>query len=355
MSGIGMQILPFRGMPDWIARSGMGRAAIAIGLTLVSTAILIMFAGADPLAAYGAMARGAFGSMDRLAYGLNKATPLILCGVGVSLCFRAKVINIGGEGQIALGGLCAAWAALAWPIANPILAVSTAMAAGAVGGMAWAVIAATIHIARGVNEVLVTLLMNFVAALLVAEALHGPFGEAGAGFPQSALLATQYRLPLLISGSDLNVGIFLACAVAAAGHVILRHTTYGFRLRVFGESRTAAAYAGFSPARTTIGVMALAGGLAGLAGAIEILGIHYRLIEGFSRGFGFNAIAVALLASLNPAAVIPAGLFFGFLEAGTLAMQRQVGVPFSLVIVIQGLVMLLALGAMGGSYLKSGR
>jgi general nucleoside transport system permease protein len=325
-----------------ILASPAGRAGIAVALALLCAGLLVMLAGADPLAAGRAVYLGAFGSVDRIVFGLNRATPYILCGTGVALCFRARIINIGGEGQIALGGLCAAWAAFAFPSAGPL----AALGGGVLGGMAWAILAAVIHVGRGVNEVVVTLLMNFIAALIVEEALHGPLGETGAGFLQSPLLPDAYALPKLLAKTDLHAGILIAIAVALAGQILLRRTSWGFALRVFGESRRAAAYAGFSAAGLTIGIMALAGALAGLAGAIEVLGIHRRLIDGFSHGFGFNAIAVALLATLEPWAVIPAGLFFGFLEAGTAAMQRQVGVPSSLVIVTQGLTMLYVLAAM---------
>lgn len=292
---------------------------------------------------------GAFGSLDRLAAGLNKATPYILCGTGVALCFRARIINIGGEGQIAIGGLAATWMALTFPVAAPTLAIALAAGAGMLAGMAWSALAGLIHLTRQVHEVLTTLLLNFVAWLIVGAALHGELGEDGAGFPQSPLLANAYWLPKLVPGTDLHVGILVALAAALLVHVLLWRTTAGFALRVLGASRRAASYAGFSLVGGTMLVMLIAGGLAGLAGAIEVLGLHYRLIEGFSVGFGFNAVAIALLGALNPAAVIPAGLFFGFLEVGALAMQRQVGVPSSLVAVIQGATMLSVLAAMASS------
>jgi simple sugar transport system permease protein len=196
---------------------------------------------------------------------------------------------------------------------------------------------------RGVSEVLVTLLMNFNAWLLVAQALHGDLGEPGAGFPQSPLLTEDRWLPVLWPGTELHVGILIAVGAAVAGSLLLWRSRWGFALRVAGESSKAAQYAGFPVARNRVVVMTVAGGLAGLAGAIEVLGVHYRLIDGFSRGFGFNATAVALLAGLHPLAVIPAGLFFAFLEAGTSGMQRHIGVPSSLVTVIQGMVMLYVL------------
>ena len=221
-----------------------------------------------------------------------------------------------------------------------------ALAAGAAAGAAWAALAALIRLYRNVHEVLVTLLMNFVGVLIVSEALQGPLGEPGAGFPQSPLLARTAWMPRP-PGSDLHAGILVAIAVVVAGHALLWRTPFGFRLRVLGASVPAATYAGISTSRTLFAAMALAGSLAGLAGGVEVLGVHYRLIEGFSAGFGFNAVAIALLGGLNPIAVLPAGLFFGFLETGALAMQRSVGVPSSLVAVIQGLTMVFILCAMG--------
>jgi general nucleoside transport system permease protein len=180
--------------------------------------------------------------------------------------------------------------------------------------------------------------------------LHGPMGEVGAGFPQSPLFPEQAWLPALIPGTDLHIGIILAVIAVIVCHFGFWHTPWGFRLRLVGSTETAAAYAGVSAARGFAGVMLLAGALAGVAGAVEVLGVHYRLIQGFSQGFGFNAVAIALLASLNPAAVLPAGLFFGFLEAGALAMQREIGVPSSLIYVIQGLAMIFVLCALGISW-----
>jgi simple sugar transport system permease protein len=322
-------------------------ACIAVALALALTAALIMISGKSPLAAYWALLKGAVGSADRIAFGLNKSTPYILAGVGVALCFRARIINIGAEGQIAVGGLAASWVALHAAAWLGVVVVPLAILAAALGGAIWAAFAAVIRLKRGVHEVLCTLLLNFVGILLVSEALHGEMGEPGAGFPQSPLFEASAWLPKLLPGTDLHIGIVIAALTAVAGHALLWRTTFGFRLRLLGASPTAAAYAGVSFSRCAFAVMAIAGAVAGIAGGIEVLGVHYRLIEGFSLGFGFNAVAVALLASINPAAVLPAGLFLGFLEAGALAMQREVGVPSSLVFVIQGLMMVFVLCAFG--------
>lgn len=339
---------------DRLARFPAIRALLALCLAMLCTGGLVALAGADPVAAGRAILSGAFGSIDRIAYGLNRAALYILCATGVAICFRARIINIGGEGQIALGGLGAAWVVLGHPGAGPVVSIGLGLIGGLLGGLGWAVLAAAIHVWRRVNEVVVTLLMNFIALLLVEVALHGRLGEVGSGFLQSPALPAASSLKLLIDGTDLHVGIVVAVMVAVLAQLLLRRTSWGFAIRVLGESRQAAAYAGFSSARLTIGLMAVAGALAGVAGAIEVLGVQHRVIDGFSRGFGFNSIAVALLATLEPWATIPAGLFFAFLETGTATMQRRIGVPSSLVVVTQGLTMLFVLASLSKTWRRSG-
>lgn len=323
------------------------RALLAILLAFVVTTIPLLVAHKNPFAAYSALFSGAFGSIDQIAFAINKSTPYMLCAAGIALCFRAQVINIGAEGQIAVGAIATSWVALRFPTLPPALCVTFALLAGCATGAAWAVIAAAIRLLRGVHEVLCTLLMNFIGVLLVSEVLIGSMGEDGAGFPQSPMFDDNALLPNLIPGAELHLGFLLALVGAVAMQFVLFRTRFGFRLRILGGSRAAAAYAGVSFARGVLGVMAVSGGLAGLAGGIEVLGVHYRLIEGFSQGFGFTAVAVALLAAANPLAAIPAALFFGFLQAGSLSMQREVGVPSSIVYVIQGLSIVFVLCAMG--------
>lgn len=325
---------------------GLFAAGIAVLLAFTVAGLLILASGKNPLIAYWALLRGAFGSVDSVTFALNKSTPYILAGVGVAICFRARVINIGSEGQIAVGGIASSWIALNVTGLPSVILVPLAIAGGALAGAAWASVAAIMRLKRGVHEVLGTLLSNFVGVLLVSEALHGSMGESGAGFPQSPLFPQEAWLPPLFDGSDLHAGIMLAILAVVLCHLLLWHTPFGFRVRLLGCSDKAASYAGVSVGRTILSVMLIAGALSGIAGSVEVLGVHYRLIQGFSQGFGFNAVAVALLAALNPIAVLPAGLFFGFLEAGALAMQREVGVQSSLVYVIQGLTMVFVLCAL---------
>lgn len=328
-----------------LVRQGLvGRILLAVVLSLLCAAGLIALSGHDPLTAFAAMVAGAVGSPHQIGAALNRTTPYLLGGAGVALCFRAGIINIGAEGQIAVGGIGTAAVALALPAGAPVVAVALALAGGALAGAIWAALATAIHLGRRVHEVLATLLLNFVALLLVQQVLAGPLGQFGAGFLQSPLMPRAAWLPRL-PGIDANPGFLIALAAAALLSGLLWRTRVGFALRVAGASRPAAAYAGFSLARLTWGVMLLAGALAGIAGGIEVLGVQRRLIEGFSLGFGFKAVTVALLGALEPLAVVPAALFVGLLEAGSLSMQRQIGVPSALVAVIEGLTMLFVLAA----------
>jgi general nucleoside transport system permease protein len=323
------------------------RVVLSVVWSLVVTGILILMAGKNPLVAYQHIVLGAFGSWPRVVVGLNKAAPYMLAGVGVALCFRGNVANMGSEGQIAIGGLAASVVALIGASALGAAVLPAALIAGVLGGAAWAAIAAAINLTRGVHEVLVTLMMNFIAWLIVAEFLHGPMGEIDAGFPQTPMFENVAWLPKLVARTDLHIGIVIAVLAALVAHVVLWRTVTGFRWRLAGASDKAAHYAGVSRARSVFGLMLVSGVLSGMAGAIEVLGVHYRLIEGFSLGFGFNAIAIALLATLKPLWVIPAALFFAFLETGALSMQRQIGIPSSLVLVIQGLSLIFVLCAVG--------
>ena len=212
----------------------MLRAIVAVLLAFLVAAIPILMAGKSPLAAYGALLRGAFGSLDHIAFALNKSTPYILIAVGIGLCFRAGIINIGGEGQLAMGAVAASWVALNFG-GSPWLTVVLSLAGGAAMGGLWAGIAAAIRLARGVHEVLSTLLLNFVGVLVVSASLNGPMGESGSGFPQSPLFRDGVLLPKLFPDSDLHMGFLIALTVAALAQVLLWRTRFGFQLRTAGR------------------------------------------------------------------------------------------------------------------------
>jgi general nucleoside transport system permease protein len=317
----------------------------SLGLALALGALLIALAGGNPLVAYWAVLQGAFGDLFGLGATLTKMAPILLAGLGVALALRGGLFNIGAEGQIYLGGLAAAWVGLYVPGLPGLLHVPLALLASAVAGGLWAMLPAWLRVRCGVNEVITTLLMNYVAIHGVSYVVHGPMMEPGAPYPYSPPLLDTAHLPLIIPEADAHAGILLGLAAAIVLHVLLARTSAGYRLQAVGLNPQAAAYGGIPVARTMIGVMVASGALAGLAGAGEVMGLKHRLFDRFSPGYGFDAIAAAFLAGSQPLLVVPTALFFGALRSGGNLMQRAVGTPVAIVIVIQGLaIFFLTLG-----------
>ena len=321
-------------------RSVLGPLA-AIASALALSALLLALLGADPLRALLALAEGAVGDRIALANTLVRAGPLVLIGLAVAVAFRCGLWNIGGEGQLYVGALAAT--AVATGLDLPF-GLFFALVAGVAAGAGWAGIAAVLRVSRGVSEVLSTLMLNFIAILAVAWAVHGPLREAAAGYPQSDALPDAARLWTWPGLVPVHAGLLFALVLPALLWLLMFRSAAGLRLRAMGLSPEAARYAGVSPARETVRVLLLSGGLAGLAGALEICGVTGRLFQNLSPGYGFTAIAVALLARLHPVAVLPSALFFAALASGSGALQRVAGVPSVTVQVIEALVILFSVG-----------
>ena len=303
---------------------------------------MIAALGFSPVDALLALVAGSLGSSAAWTATLLKTGPLLLTGLSVALAFRCGVWNIGAEGQLLTGALAAT--ALATRVAPeapaalllPLVALGGAAAAAALGALA-----GLLRATRGVSEVISTILLNFIAIQAVAWAVQGPLQESSGAYPQSDALPAAARLPAL---GRVHAGVWIAFAAALAVAWLLFRTPLGFRLRAVGLSPLAARFAGISPERHGIVAFAIAGALAGAAGAFEVAGVTGRLYQGLSPGYGYTAIAVALLARLNPLAVIPSALFFGALEAGAGAMQREAGIPSVATQVVQGVVILFSVG-----------
>jgi simple sugar transport system permease protein len=320
-----------------------GGTALLVTAALLLLAILLALGGYDVSAAFAALWRGSVGSSYALTSAtLVRATPLLLAGLAVALAFRAGVWNIGAEGQL-LVGAAAAVAVASLPMPGSAR-IGLALIAAAIAGAAWAVPAAWLR-ARGVLEVISTIMLNFVALNLVGFLVRGPLQEPTHAYPQSATLPVAGRLPR-IPGTRLHLGVLLAALAAAALWVALTRTAWGFRIKAVGANPRAAAVAGLIDiAAVTRAAFLVSGALAGFAGGIEATGVTYALYEGLSPGYGYTAIAVALLARLDPLLVIPSAFLFGALEAGATAMQRDAAVPAALVSVVEGSLVLLVLAA----------
>lgn len=315
-------------------------SVLALAAALCVSALIIVAAGHNPWLAATAVAEAAFGSLDSLSEVAVKSCPLLLAGLAVAIAFQAGVWNIGAEGQLLMGAL--AMAALGqYGAALPAwIAVGAALAAAAVSGAAWASIAGQLKLRRNVNEVIGTIMLNFIALALIGYLVQGPLMESGGRYPQTDAVLAHLWLPRLAPPHRVHAGVIIALLLAVALHVFLYRTVAGYEVRAAGANPQAARLAGIDVNRRLLMAMMLSGALAGLAGAIEVSAVTRRLYEHFSPGWGFTAIAVGLLGRLSPAGVVVAAVFFGALDAGSNAMQRVAGVSSVLVSIIQATVIL---------------
>ncbi|MBE9205089.1 ABC transporter permease [Nostoc sp. LEGE 06077] len=313
---------------------------IAITSALMVGAILIIFAGANPITAYTALFQESLANYFGFGNTLTKMTPLLFTSLGVLVALKAGQFNIGGEGQIYLGALGSALIGLYVQRLPAIIHIPLALFAGFLFGAVWGWIPGYLKAVRGVNEVITTLLLNYIAVNLVSYLVQNPLKAPAAPSPYSPLIAKSAQLPIILTGSLAHAGIILAIIAAMILWVLLERSPLGYQITAVGLNPIAARYAGMSVERTIMLVMALAGGLAGLAGASEVMGLKYRLFEQVSPGYGFDAIAIAFLSRGNIGGVVLTSLFFAALRSGANVMQRSAGVPVTVVYAIQGLTVL---------------
>ena len=322
----------------------LGTAASVV-VALAGTAVALELAGFDSALAIRALWSGSFGSWFALGSAtLVRAVPLVLAGLAVALAFRAGIWNIGAEGQLLVGAAAAATIALALGDAPMLLALPAVILSGMLAGSLWAGIAAQLRHRFGVLEVISTIMLNFVALHLVSYLVRGPLQEPLGIYPQSLPIPAGSRLPLLLPPSRLHAGLLLALLAAPALWWLLRHTAAGLRMRAVGANPAAARVTGgIAVERVVFKSFLLSGALAGIAGAAEVSGVTYALYDNLSPGYGYSAIAVALLARLDPLLVVVSGIFFAGLESGALAMQRDAGVPSVVVYIIEAVLIMLVL------------
>ncbi len=279
-----------------------------------------------------------------LADSLVRSTPLIIAGLAVALAFRGGVFNIGAEGQLLVGAIAATTVSLAGSEIFGRAIILLSLLSAAFAGAVWAGIAAELRRRFHVLEIISTIMLNFVAVYLVSFLVRGPLQESTHIYPQTESLSVSARLPLLIPDTRLHFGFALAIVIAALLSWVFRRTAVGFRIRAAGASPLAALTAGrIDVSRMSFVVFLLSGALAGIAGGIEVTGVTFALYENLSPGYGYTAIAVALIAGLNPLGIIGSGIFFGVLETGATALQREFGVPSSLASVVEAALILAAL------------
>jgi len=324
--------------------AGRKLAVLVLSLLAGFAAMSVVFAASrvNPLFALKEILFRSFGSVYGLKETVTKAIPLILVGTGLTLAFRARFWNIGAESQLLLGAMAAIWVGLTWGKLPAALLLPAMFLAGFIAGAVWGLVPALLKARFAVNEVISTLMLNYVAAELLTLLITGPWrGASQRGFPYTESLAAAARLPLIPGTRIHYITLAIALAAAVLLYLAIYSTKFGYELRVIGENPEAARYAGIGILRTTVVLMVLSGGLAGLAGVGEAAGIHHRLTYPgvISAGYGFTAIIVAWLAKLNPLGAVVSGLLFAGILVGGDAIQISLGLPAATVQVFNGVLL----------------
>lgn len=333
---------------EWMSR--LVDALLPVFATLAALligAVMLLFLQVNPIQAYAALWNGAFGSVNAFAETLVKATPLLLVALGICISFRGDVINIGGEGQMIVGAILATWVGLTFTESPGWLVITLAMLGGFLGGAIWGGIPGLLKAYFNVNEILSTVMMNAIAVQLMNFLLRGPMidpaqAKLASKIPQTARLLDAFHLPRLVP-TRLHLGALIAVALAVLVYILLWRMVLGYRIRAVGQNPHASRYAGIQVPRYVVLALLFSGAFAGLAGAVQVYGVNYRMItdgsaSGFTGSAGFNGIVAALFGQLHPIWSIPASILFGALLVGANSMQRAVQVPSALITALNGLV-----------------
>ena len=318
---------------------------VAVLAAIIVGAILILLIGINPLVAYSALIKGAFGTRYAVSETLVKAIPMILTGLAVSFAYKCKLVNLGAEGQLFMGAIFATWMGLS--VGNiPSLLTIVLLSIGAfAAGAIYAFIPGILKAKLNVNEIIIGLMLNFLALYILSYLVEGPWKEPGSLIPKSSTIAESAQLPRFLGGGNrLHIYLFIAIILAILIHIIYTRTTLGFKLNVIGVENKVAEFSGINISIYKVVAMAVSGGLAGLAGYCEVGGVYHFLIAGISPGYGYFGFVVAFLAQLNPIGILFSGVFFSILLVGGESMQRTVGVPVVLIQVIQGLILFFVIG-----------
>lgn len=313
---------------------------LALLLSMIAGVILFYFMGTSPAAALHAF----FVEPLSTGYGVAelgvKATPLVLIGTALSLGFKAGVWNIGAEGQLTIGGLCGGAVALYFYNQEGMHIIPLMLLAGIAGGMAWAAIVAFLRVRFNANEILTSLMLSYVAVLLLNLMVHGPLKDPeGFNFPESRLFSEGTLLPLLVADTRLHIGAVFALVIVGLGWLVISRTLLGYQIKVAGSAPAASEHAGFSRAKITWITLLIGGGMSGLAGVTEVAGPIGQLVPGISPGYGYTAIIVAYVGRLHPLGVLIAGIFLALTYLGGETAQIQLNMPVAVTGVFQGLLL----------------
>lgn len=316
----------------------------AVVFSLIIAAIIILFIGKNPITAYGRLIEGAFFGASAWADNITRMTSLLLTGLAVGFGFRAGVFNIGAEGQMAVGGLMAVMVGMNMGNVPAIMAIPLTIVAGILGGAFWASIAGFLKAKTGAHEVITTIMLNWIAYHLSNYFVSSPLA-VGAGVPKTPEISESAKLPplLTVGATNLPSAVIIAVVAAIVVYIILEKTTIGYELKAVGYNPYSAEYGGISISKNVVLTMAISGGLAGLAGAMEVMAVYHRIYGAFTGGRGFDGITVALIGQNNPLGIIFSSFLISSLRAGAGDMQAA-GIPEDIVVLIQGIIIFFVAG-----------
>ena len=319
--------------------NNVARVVITLELALIAGGIVLELSGKDALNTYRVLFEWGLGTPRARANSLLAATPLILTGLGTAIAFRAGIFNVGVEGSLYMGALAAAWVGFTFTDVPGLLLIALAFAVAAVAGGLWGLVPGYLKARLRVDEVVTTIMLNYVAIEFTSYMVQsGPFFVPGMANAMSKTVAKQAQLPRLIKGSQFNATFFLALACVIVVLLIMTRTRLGYETRLIGDNPLFARWSGVLVGATILQVMFLSGALGGLAGAGQVLGVHYNFTARFSRGFGFDGLTIALLARNSPVGVLIGALLFGALRSGGTTIELFTDVPIDLVDVVQALI-----------------
>jgi ABC-type uncharacterized transport system permease subunit len=323
---------------------------IAILLAFLAGAIVLLVTGYSPLEAYGALVIGAFGDVFGIGQTFTQATPIIFTALAFLFAFKSGLFNIGAEGQLLVGGFAAALVGISFDGLPPFVHAPMALLAGALAGGLWGFIPAILKAKLGAHEVITTMMLSYVAFYVTGYLVNYPYKAPG-WVSQTPPIAPSAELPRILQPTQLSASILIAVILVGLTHYTLQKTTFGYEVRATGLNPAAAESGGISIKRVMILALVISGAMAGLGGAGEVMGVHRRFIEGFSPGYGWDGLAVALVGGLNPVGVLLAAVLFGALRSGGMTMTRVTGVPLDIVSILQALVILFVAAPMLIRYL----
>lgn len=323
---------------------------IAILIAFLTGAIVLVVTGHSPLKAYSAMMMGAFGDVFGIGQTFTQATPIIFTALAFLFAFKCGLFNIGAEGQLLVGGFAAALVGISFHGLPAFIHLPMALLAGALAGGLWGFIPAILKAKLGAHEVITTMMLSYVAFYVTGYMVNYPYKAPG-WVAQTVPIAPSAELPRILQPTQLSASIFMAVILAGLAHYTLQKTTFGYEVRATGLNPTAAESGGISIKRGMILALVISGAMAGLGGAGEVMGVHRRFIEGFSPGYGWDGLAVALVGGLHPVGVLLAAVLFGALRSGGMVMTRATGVPLDIVFILQALVILFVAAPMLIRYL----